>query len=124
MRIEKLGIKNITTHTVYTAQNHLIFDGRDFELTEAGFEAINNATDVNDLQINQLSVYPNTAIDFVTISSPLEGNLKLYSITGELVIEQDYEGSTKVSIQGLKQGLYVVRLETDNNIFSKKLLIE
>jgi uncharacterized protein YjdB len=87
-------------------------------------------TAIIDQKISQLHIYPNPAstseIAIETDGDNGEKSLKIISISGKVVLEQELDNSNKhtVDISKISKGLYLVHLLVDDKAFSKKLLIE
>jgi hypothetical protein len=124
LRVEVPGVKNLSTHRVTTKSDYDTYSGRDFELTEAGFEAINNATDVRAISSSKLKVFPNPAKNKVYVSSPEKGYLELYSITGELIQTKSFTGETELSLLDVNRGFYIIQLTSNKEVYTHKLLVE
>jgi len=67
---------------------------------------------------NIITVYPNPAKQTVNIVSekPWGGkvHVKLYNLLGELLIEDFFENQVTLSLQGLADGQYLVKIESPN----------
>ena len=70
-------------------------------------------------------IYPNPASEEVTIScDQLKSNLKIYNLKGQLLYSKkitDY--ITTISLKEFESGMYIIRLDNDKNIVTKKLVI-
>ena len=75
-------------------------------------------------------ITPNPAQDFFFVKIEgvkTEGNLKLYSITGQLLLKQKITKGLqqKININNLKSGLYIIKLEDKNGVvYTEKIMIE
>ena len=80
------------------------------------------STDIVELN-NILSIYPNPVIDNFKIKINQEKIqlVRIYSIDGKLV----YESKTEINnIDELSKGIYIVKVKTEKNTYSKKLIKE
>jgi hypothetical protein len=78
----------------------------------------------NTLKIN---VYPNPAIDFITITNARIGsNLKLTNLAGQVLLNRKVDGlDTKLSIAALPSGIYFISAEEENvPYFVDKIVVE
>ncbi|MDW7693186.1 T9SS type A sorting domain-containing protein [Flammeovirgaceae bacterium SG7u.111] len=74
--------------------------------------------------VENLKIYPNPAKDFVNIQSEFEENLELISIEGKILKEMPLNfGATRVPLDGLGQGLYILRLSNANRYQAFKLKV-
>lgn len=70
-------------------------------------------------------VFPNPATWRVRVRHPegtIPERLQLFSVSGQLV--RDVEQRDELALNGLGQGLYLLRIETKNGFFTKKLLVQ
>ena len=75
---------------------------------------------------SQLSVYPNPATDYITVSFPnmKNGKLCVYNIVGEQILSRELASETsKINVSGLAKGIYMVRVTDDKGIVGTKKLI-
>lgn len=86
--------------------------------------------DENSNQETQLILYPNPTEGFFNLClstpmNPLLGDLEVYNNTGNLLHHTTIQGVTPISISlnFLPQGLYSIRLITNEKVFFSKLLI-
>ena len=80
----------------------------------------NNANAIEKPRL--LSVYPNPTNNLIIINIPetiAKASLKLYDLSGRLMITESIEGrsSCDLSIESLAKGSYIVLLEGNNNIY-------
>ena len=84
--------------------------------------------DVNEVSLNVFKADRN---NFVTIQG-LSGqssvtSVKLYSILGREVLSTTLDNNTNsqsISTEGLSAGIYIIKLESANNLLTKKLIIK
>ncbi|QOD60968.1 T9SS type A sorting domain-containing protein [Polaribacter haliotis] len=78
---------------------------------------------VDEVFASKVSVYPNPAKDFVTISSPLEINkLEVYNLLGKRVISSSKLINNNLDISTLAKGIYMMKLTSGESVASKKLI--
>jgi len=80
-----------------------------------------------------LNIFPNPARDHVNVSYSLAGStavdIELYDVLGNEVmkIENDFKTSgdyqTQVNVAGLSSGIYLLKLGTENQVSTKRILI-
>ena len=69
----------------------------------------NSSTSVDEVQMNNVLVYPNPADKQIVINN--EGLKQIYNILGEIVL-QTYD--KKIDVTNLSKGVYVIKLEDVN----------
>ena len=78
------------------------------------------------VQNNKIKVFPNPAKDRVSIESAKEKikSLSLINSKGEVIIEQLYDSEKiEIDVSNLTGSFYIVRMITDDGVFTSKLLI-
>jgi len=71
---------------------------------------------------NKLSIFPNPATNNIKINSLYKiENVKIFDFTGKNIVNTS---NTNIDITNLQKGIYIVKIETNKNIFSQKLVIE
>lgn len=77
---------------------------------------------------NQLIVSPNPAKDNITILSTLNqiGTIKIYELSGREIktIESPKNNNIQLDVSDLRQGTYIIKMKIDENIETKKIVIE
>lgn len=83
----------------------------------------------NDLDESYISIYKAVSDDFVTIeglSNVEKANVQLFNIIGQEVLNttlNSNQSTQTLSTSGLTTGVYVVRLQADSSVISKKVII-
>lgn len=82
---------------------------------------------VNNASLKSLTIYPNPATDYIYIKNPQNikiSNLEIYSVDGKRILSQNQIQNEKIEVSKLREGLYILRLQTnegDQNLkFIKK----
>jgi Secretion system C-terminal sorting domain len=74
----------------------------------------------------QISWYPNPVIDFIEVSIPeipKNTTLQVFDLSGRKVFDQEIQDqSSKISLQSLSSGMYIMQINTPTNNYSFKLL--
>jgi len=84
----------------------------------------------NDLEESYMGVYKAASDDFITIEGLLNvksANVQLFNIMGQEVLNktlQSNQSTQRVSTGGLTTGVYVIRLQADSSVISKKVIIK
>lgn len=80
----------------------------------------------NQFLPERLGFYPNPAyrflnLDFKDLSNQLV-EIKLFSISGQLVANYEQEGSQVISLDGIEAGMYTIQIECLGKIYRQKLI--
>ncbi len=80
----------------------------------------------NVKQENEINIFPNPAIEIITIESNLNsGTIHIININGQEIYSSDFFGSNnKVDISNLTSGIYFVRISNNEISYFKKLVIK
>ncbi|PJB13136.1 MAG: hypothetical protein CO119_03340 [Flavobacteriales bacterium CG_4_9_14_3_um_filter_40_17] len=84
-----------------------------------------NTASLEDKFKNGFVVFPNPAVNgFVNITSASQSpkNIHVYDVLGKLLIKHTIS-NTRLNIQNLKAGVYILRVEQDGHTETKKLVI-
>ena len=76
----------------------------------------------NKLIEGNINIYPNPATNTLFINNlPENSNIKIYDVLGnEVIIQQN--SSNSFSISNLQNGIYVLKVENENGVFTKKFI--
>ena len=83
---------------------------------------------ISDLKVNSLNVYPNPTKGNITIELPEnfndEYNIDVYSLSGAKVLTKLInKNNNSINLENLNNGLYIIRLENNGEIYSQKIKI-
>ena len=82
---------------------------------------------LEDTSLTDLKIYPNpSSDDFLTISSAEQGDkyVKLYNVTGQMVMNTKLVQDQKLNISFLSSGFYLVEVSINGRSDTVKLVIE
>lgn len=89
------------------------------------------ATSTNNIeQDNAIKIYPNPAKDNITVDvsgfKESVKQIKVYSIAGQEILSVDKEitTSTKLSLNDLSEGIYIMKVLTNTTVVTKQLVIK
>jgi hypothetical protein len=76
------------------------------------------------LNPSELNIYPNPVTDQLSIESTNTiQDIKLYSIEGKVVYQNNPNvNNISISLINLKSGIYLLRAQTSNQLFTKKII--
>jgi len=112
------------TYSLYDQSDHLPVIMKVY----LNFDASLPRSLIND---DSFQLYPNPSsgnIDFsIKLNNKTKAELELFTSTGQLkqifLIEPGNAGQHIISVKNLENGVYIARLLTDKNVFSKKLIV-
>jgi len=85
-------------------------------------------TSVNDVDVEQIKIYPNPASDYISIDVDEEiESIEILDLSGRVVLEVNGMQSTKnkrVDISQLQGGVYLVRTHTAGKITLGKVVVQ
>jgi hypothetical protein len=73
-----------------------------------------------------LSVYPNPAHDVLNVELPTSGlhQIQVIAPDGKLVQQAQFQGETqRLNVEGLSQGLYIIKVKTEDNVQVDRVMI-
>jgi hypothetical protein len=72
-----------------------------------------------------ISVFPNPANDFITLSFPQKATIEILNIAGQVVRTINSDGSAvTIDLRKLSGGVYILKATTDKEIVTKKFIKE
>ncbi|MCL2649496.1 MAG: T9SS type A sorting domain-containing protein [Candidatus Azobacteroides sp.] len=89
-----------------------------------GLLGVTAAGGINDVVANQLSIFPNPAKDEIFIKSELPiTKVEIYTLTGRLLLSEN-NFNEKISVSALPQGVYMVKIYTNEGLAVSKIVKE
>jgi uncharacterized protein (TIGR02145 family) len=87
---------------------------------------LNLLTDIESSVEDRFMLYPNPAKDVINISGILTRTIaSIYDINGKLVISKEISSTeSEISVSELISGMYVIKLQEDNQVYVKRFVIE
>lgn len=84
---------------------------------------------INEFNSKEISIYPNPAIDFITIKLNSEDkqieNLKIINLLGEVVYEDNFnQTSAKVNLKGFNSGIYFLMVKSAKEVLKRKFVVK
>jgi len=88
------------------------------------FDMENIFTDINNLNNNIISIYPNPSKDFVNIRSNKNYSITISDLKGKIVYRNDHPISNRnINISKFSSGMYIVKFTSDDKIITKKFTV-
>ncbi len=94
-----------------------------YEVRKISFVESSTTTDVHDINLNSISVYPNPTHDFLFVNG-LHSNeiIRLFDLQGKLILTSvaDLEGNVQLSVSQLPKGSYLLQVGVEIIKFIKQ----
>lgn len=85
----------------------------------------NQTTAVNDLLSNSVSVFPNPTSDKIIVNTDLNNcNYELVDVKGSVITSDNFNYNTEIDLSKNAKGIYFLNLKSQNEIITKKIIIE
>lgn len=110
------------THTItYT---YISDDGCENSAEETLY--VDACTGIDEVLASKIRVYPNPAKDVVHITSEIEmESLSIYNYTGQLIDHMEIKATSyQLNTSSFTSGVYSIKINTEENIISKRLIIK
>lgn len=97
-------------------------------ITKTDYITVQSNTVINENKLRKrIEIYPVPAKDYLFIGYENNKNInvKIYNLLGELVYEKEKStvNKNKIDLSDLYNGIYFVKLQTDNKIITRKIII-
>ncbi len=80
-------------------------------------------SNIQDVIVNKIKIYPNPAVDYITVDLQGTYHLSIYDLGGKLVLQRMAD-SSRIHISNLKPGIYILKIKqngtTKSSIFIKQ----
>ncbi|MEG2336477.1 MAG: S8 family serine peptidase, partial [Bacteroidales bacterium] len=117
---------------LYWRLNGGVFNERDSIAVRVGANANLQAIFVKSTKLEEanmveqnLAVYPNPNSGRISIdlrNNEIPKQLKIYDLSGRKVLQLNKQEINSISIESLKSGIYLLRVETENNVYTNKII--
>jgi hypothetical protein len=102
-----------------------------YMLTDTGAaDTSSQVNGINTIQENQINVYPNPATNYLNIlctaGSSAVTDLQLVNAMGQVVLQKEYTlyaGPNMLSLPVLPDGLFVLRMNSGNEVLQRKIIV-
>lgn len=88
--------------------------------TDLGCYESNYTVSINSIEPSSLVVYPNPAASILRVEGCPRGEVKLFDITGRMVMSQHSDGTLTLDVSSLPQGVYFLRAGASATKFVKE----
>ncbi len=94
--------------------------------TTTSLQTVNLTTGVGHVSSEGFTIYPNPAVNELNISFPTNkvAKVRIFDLTGKIVATVESVSSNEpINISNLRNGVYMVRISTENTTITKKITI-
>ena len=113
-------VPNLPLNAVIENTAYIYFDFNPPIITNTTFN-INGFVGVETEQQPAITLYPNPTSDGFYINGASQGEVSIYSISGQLMLRQAFDATTKIDLSQMESGVYLVRVEGMGVVFVSKL---
>jgi hypothetical protein len=95
------------------------------EISIDNIEAISQTDNIQSAEFDTFKTYPNPAIDMLIIEVNADAIVEVFDLTGKRVKRiKAYHGENKIDISDWFSGIYILRTSVENEIISKRVIVE
>lgn len=113
-------VPNLPLNAVVENTAYIYFDFNPPIITNTTFN-INGFVGIETEQQLALTLYPNPTSDGFYINGASQGDVSIYSISGQLMLRQAFDATTKIDLSQMESGVYLVQVEGMGVAFVSKL---
>lgn len=94
------------------------------ENTNYGFPFFASTESVNEINNNNIVLYPNPAEDFITIECDNITKVEIYNALGQNIDKIECDNNLRISTSEYNPGIYILRIHINNRVYTKKVVIK
>lgn len=88
-------------------------------------ESFNVENEINNIQRIKVFPNPNNGEFQIKIPNYINGKLQIYSNLGQLILNEKLTtDNTYISLKDKKSGIYIIRIQTEKNTFTEKIILK
>lgn len=131
------GLKLFLEDTQSNTFNRLDIDGSDYSITLDNdmngigrfyLRTTSQTLSIGDVNLDNISIYTTADNRILNIEGLNDGkaSLQLFDLTGKRILESSFQSNrmNTISLPGLPAGVYIMRLQSENNRLNKRILID
>lgn len=81
-------------------------------------------TDVEDITIDEVTIFPNPTKDVINVKTRQIDSFSIYNMMGQMLMNENVEsGMITIDIGGFDPGMYLLYVETESEIITRKINI-
>lgn len=82
-----------------------------------------NTSGIDELVLDPVHIYPNPAQDVIFITGFSEGTIQIMDLEGRIIKERSISRQTSIQVADLAEGVYLIKISTEEKTITKKLFI-
>jgi len=99
-----------------------VFNAKQYSVSFLVFDAKDLTTSTGMLQFDNIKIYPNPVNDILKIDCKEKiKSIKLFDLGGQIIYSEENPNKF-IKLQNLKAGQYLIKIDTWNNVFLKKII--
>lgn len=108
----------------------VIYDGEESDFTHFAMSCeeivlVADPTNVDENNYNRISVFPNPAVDAVTIQCEGIQQVTIFNSIGQMMFTSEANGNQlQIDLSEFQVGYYIIQARTKNSVMTKKLIVE
>ncbi len=79
------------------------------------------ATGTNELSKDEITLYPNPTKGILNIKSDKQAQATLFAASGSVIAKYQLSGNGQIDLSNLPNGIYFIRLRTDDQVITKRI---
>ena len=102
---------------------------KDYAYNTSGFSlmtSVSTGSEMIEYDLGNFRIFPNPTKDYLTIylENNIESYLEILDITGKVIYKDNFLKEGRISTSGFKKGIYFVKVENNDNVIIRKIIVE
>jgi hypothetical protein len=113
-------VPNLPLNAVIENTAYIYFDFNPAIITNTTFN-INGFVGLATAEQEEITLYPNPSSDGFYIKGLPQGEVSIYSVSGQFIMRQSFDATTKIDLSEMESGVYLVQVEGKGVVFVSKM---
>jgi hypothetical protein len=113
-------VPNLPLNAVIENTAYIYFDFNPAIITNTTFN-INGFVGLVTAEQEEITLYPNPSSDGFYIKGLPQGEVSIYSVSGQFIMRQSFDATTKIDLSEMESGVYLVQVEGKGVAFISKM---
>lgn len=102
----------------------LYFTDGSYGAQDTGNFSSNGVLNVNQVEFENLSIYPNPTRDILNISNAENANIQVFDILGKMILsKENLSLNEQLIVSSLNAGVYFAKISKEGNTTTKKFIV-